>query len=126
MLKQNFYNFTQEHSLALVTQIRKLLVINQDHSTFSDVIEHTSILVIICNIFELNMPLNPDLAYYMQAEALWILNNLACTEERSVMFILQSDVDQDFSDDKLDMQKIEDDVKFAKSRILQVINNFMV
>ena len=92
---QTLQNSGQEHSfmhhLAVVESIRKIFSVN-DTPEVSEVIQNTQIVRIICDILARgNDTLLEERC--LKLEALWILNNLAYTDEMNTMRILYSDLE---------------------------------
>ena len=92
---QTLQNSGQEHSfmhhLAVVESIRKIFSVN-DTPEVSEVIQNTQMVRIICDILARgNDTLLEERC--LKLEALWILNNLAYTDEMNTMRILYSDLE---------------------------------
>jgi hypothetical protein len=81
-----------EHILALLSQIRKLLTLNENTDTFSDVLESTDLIAIANNVFSMEDNMQPDIVYHLKGESIWILNNLACVSESSLCILLNSNI----------------------------------
>ena len=63
--------------------------------------------------------------YYLKLEALWILTNLAVTDDESAMCLLASDLDQNQLQ-VFTKPELANDLKFGQSPILDAINKLII
>ena len=110
--------------LALFSEIRKLFTTDMTFPDCGEVMRNTQILLTCQQLLNFNS--NEEEAYFMKLEALWILTNLACTDDDDeAMLILASDLDPT-SLQKASLDSLRENSRHGLSAILRTLNALIV